>query len=171
MPREAGPERAHFGGENGLITETTNGKARYYWRCMYCNQEIGGKVFPNARARIHLSGDPELRNGMVAQVCTKAPEEIKTQFALLHRTKTMAAQNKAKKRKRAKELLRSKFSPNGVKSPAKQQKLHFMPKMLHDDEVDDAWGRVFFGLDIASHKVSNDLFKETIDCTKLSSSK
>ena len=138
---------------------------------MYCNQEIGGKVLPNARARIHLSGDPELRNGMVAQVCTKAPEEIKTQFALLHSTKMMASQNKAKKRKRAKELLRSKFSPSGVMSPAKQQKLHFMPKMMRDEEVDDAWGRVFFGLDIATHKVSNDLFKEAIDCTRLSSSK
>ena len=172
MPREAGPERAHFGGENGLITEIANGKPRYFWRCMHCNHEIGGKVFPNARARIHLSGDPDLRNGMVSQVCQQAPEEIKTQFALLHRTKLMAAENKAKKRKRAKELMRSKFaSANGVNSPAKQQKLQFMPKMLHDDDVDDAWGRAFFGLDIATHKVQNDLFKEAIECTKMSSSK
>ncbi len=25
MPREVGPERAHFGGEHGLVTETVNG--------------------------------------------------------------------------------------------------------------------------------------------------
>ena len=44
MPREPGPERAHFGGEDGLITEiTTGGRRKYFWRCMYCSFIIGGK--------------------------------------------------------------------------------------------------------------------------------
>ena len=32
MPRKSGPERAHFGGELGLVTETTsNGNTKHFW--------------------------------------------------------------------------------------------------------------------------------------------
>ena len=80
MPRERGPEHKHFGGADGLITETVHGVPKYYWRCNFCKGTIGGKIFPNAKARIHLSGDKSLRNGMIATVCPRAPDEIKEQF-------------------------------------------------------------------------------------------
>lgn len=81
MPRKLGPERAHF---NGPIQETqSNGSSRYFWRCNYCNYEIGGQTFQNMKARIHLSGDSKLRNGIVANVCERAPEEIQEQFGAL----------------------------------------------------------------------------------------
>ena len=81
MPRKLGPERAHF---NGPIKETqSSGTSRYFWRCKYCAYEIGGQVFQNRKARIHLSGDLKLRNGIVANVCQRAPDEIKEQFSAL----------------------------------------------------------------------------------------
>ena len=89
MVRIIGPERDHFGGEDGLCTEICNGKCSYYWKCMYCNFQIGGKNFPNVKARIHLSGDPSLRNGMISTVCSNAPNEVnsKVQFRNLVCTK------------------------------------------------------------------------------------
>ena len=45
--------------------------------------EIGGQTFQNMKARIHLSGDLKLRNGIVANVCEQAPEEIQEQFGAL----------------------------------------------------------------------------------------
>jgi len=81
MPRKLGPERSHF---DGPIQETqSNGSSRYFWRCNYCKYEIGGQTFQNRKARIHLSGDLKLRNGIVANVCERAPEEIKEQFGAL----------------------------------------------------------------------------------------
>ena len=81
MPRKLGPERAHF---EGPIQETNaSGTSKYYWRCNYCTYQLGGQVFQNRKARIHLSGDLKLRNGIVAKVCDKAPEEIKQKFAEL----------------------------------------------------------------------------------------
>ena len=78
MPRKLGPERAHF---NGPIKETqSNGSSRYFWRCNYCTYELGGQVFQNKKARIHLSGDLKLRNGIIANVCQRAPEQIKQEF-------------------------------------------------------------------------------------------
>ena len=77
MPRELGPERAYFGGENGVIAEESNGKTRYYCRCQFCNWTFGGKIFSNTKDRHHLSGDPALRNGMIARVYTQAPEDVK----------------------------------------------------------------------------------------------
>ena len=68
MPREVGPEKRHFGGEDGLITETTGGPTRHFWRCVFCNWEMGGENFQNNKARIHLSGDHNLRNGLVSIV-------------------------------------------------------------------------------------------------------
>ena len=87
MPRELGPERQHFGGADGLISETRLGKTRFFWRCMHCSWEMGGKNFQNNKARIHLSGDPSLRNGLVSSVCTVAPEYVKTKFVNLERGK------------------------------------------------------------------------------------
>ena len=77
MPRRAGPERQHFGGDNGLVTETSNGTTKHYWKYNYCDFKLGGKVFANSKARIHLSGDPELTNGIIAKVCKLAPPPIK----------------------------------------------------------------------------------------------
>ena len=47
MLRQVGSEREHFGGENGLYTEIAHGKPRYFWRCKFCNWELGGKNFQN----------------------------------------------------------------------------------------------------------------------------
>ena len=69
------------------------------------------------------------------------------------------------KRKRKQHLLSPKPKPK-----AKQSKLHISPsRLVPDDEVDDAWGRAFFGLDIAANKASNELFREAIAATKRSS--
>ena len=88
MSREVGSERAHFGGQNGVICETSNGRERYsFWRCMHCDFQVGGRTFHNQKARIHLSGDKSLRNGLITTVCTGAPEEVKRQFAALEETK------------------------------------------------------------------------------------
>ena len=47
MSRQTGPERAHFGGESGLIREERNGVVSYYWKCMYCGWKVEGKSFQN----------------------------------------------------------------------------------------------------------------------------
>ena len=91
MPRKLGPERAHF---EGPIQETNaSGTSKYYWRCNYCTYQVGGKVFQNRKARIHLLGDLKLRNDIVAKVCDKAPEEIKQKFAELVTAKRYYAMN------------------------------------------------------------------------------
>ena len=101
MPRKAGPERKHFGGEGGMITETQNGVVSYYWKCMYCGWKVGGKYFQNKKARVHLSGDPDLRNGLITEVYQKAPEVVKQEFALLERQKRVEQQQLVASRKRA----------------------------------------------------------------------
>ena len=70
------------------------------------------------------------------------------------------------KRKRKQQLL-------CVSPKTKQAKLQLSPgaRQLPDDEVDDAWGRAFFGLDIAANKASTELFREAIAATKRSSVK
>jgi hypothetical protein len=172
MPKKLGPERAHFGGEFGLITETReDGKTRYYWRCVHCNYHIGGKVFPNIKARIHLSGDPQLRSGIISVVCPKAPEEVQKKFRAIIAKKAEEKEQRIVKRKRARELSNANFSP----SPAKQSKLylgrHARVNLLDDDQVDQAWGRAFFTLDIALNKVDQEFFREAIAATKLSKPK
>ena len=166
MPREIGPERDHFGGEDGLIVETTSGgRSKYYWRCVHCRYTIGGRVFPNARARIHLSGDKSLRNGLISQVCTQAPAEVKEKFVALVKKKQSERNAKLQKRKRVDELKRS----NSWSSPSKQSKLGFRNAMTNED-VDEAWGRAFFGLDIAPSKIDKDLFRVAIEATQQSKS-
>lgn len=114
MPRRVGPERAHFGGEDGLITELRNGKVTYSWKCDFCGWKMGGKQFANAKARIHLSGENSLRNGVITKVCSRAPAEIKEQFVLLERQKRLEKTQWTATRKRAAELMNS--------SPAVPQK-------------------------------------------------
>ena len=80
MGREAGPERAYFGGKDGLVVEKSGGITKYYWRCNFCGFKLGGKHLQNRRARIHLSGDSSLRNGTISQLCTMAPDKIKKKF-------------------------------------------------------------------------------------------
>ena len=46
MTREIGQEKTHFGGRDGLITETTGGWHKHnFWRCEFCSWELGGKTF------------------------------------------------------------------------------------------------------------------------------
>ena len=90
MSRELGPERSHFGGENGLITETQgDGRPKYYWRCQHCGFLLGGKVFPNAKARIHLSGNKDLRNGIISKVCPKVSPEDAAKFTAIVKQKNL----------------------------------------------------------------------------------
>ena len=165
MPRGVGPERAHFGGEDGLVSEITNGVTKYLWRCIHCGYEIGGKVFPNAKARIHLSGDNSLRNGIISQVCTRASDDIKKKFVAIIKEKQEQKDFKVAKRKRAQELKRS----NSWSSPAKQSKLGLNKRnTLKDRDVDDAWGRAFFGLDISFRKIDKPLFRSAIEASQKS---
>ena len=169
MPKNVGPERAHFGGEYGLITEQReNGTPKYYWRCSHCNMRIGGKVFPNHKARIHLSGDVSLRNGIIAQVCTRAPEDVQKQFREIIARKAEAKKRRDEIRKRARELT---FA-NSQSPSAKQCKLSLKVKeVLEDDIVDEAWGRAFFALDIAHNKIGQPFFREAIEATKRAKAK
>ena len=168
MPRKTGPERNHFGGEDGLCTEICSGKVRHYWKCMYCNWELGGQNFQNSKARIHLSGDPSLRNGLISNICTMAPDEVKKQFAELEHAKREEKHVRVQKRIRMGQLLDSRTTTTASASPAKQSRLGFAPDSLADDDVDDAWGEAFFGLDIACAKIENPLFREAIVATKRS---
>ena len=162
MPRETGPERQHFGGANGLISETILGKTRHFYRCIHCGWELGGKNFQNNKARIHLSGDPGLRNGLVSRVCTVAPENVKSRFANLERLKRTAKANKAEKRRRSEVLLAVKVQEL---TPTKQSRLKYK-RNLTSDYVDTLWAEAFFGLDIAARKIDNPLFRSAIEATK-----
>lgn len=162
MPRAPGPERAHFGGEGGVFSETFNGKTRYFWRCQYCHWELGGKNFQNSKARIHLSGDPSLRNGMISKVCERAPDTVKEKFTRLENSKRQEVKKKVEKRKRAQELLL------GIKRAKSEQQTLYGHKVVEDKSVDAAWGEFVFGLDVAINKVAHPLFKQAIDMTKRS---
>ena len=162
MPREQGPERQHFGGKDGLISETKLGKTRYFYRCMHCGWELGGKNFQNNKARIHLSGDPVLRNGMVTRVFPADPDNVKTRFANLERQKRSSKKSKAEKRRRSEVLMAVK---NQDLTPTKQSRLKYKQK-LSGDYVDEVWAEAFFGLDIAARKVDNPLFRSAIEATK-----
>ena len=100
---------------------------------------------------------------MIASVCPRAPEQIRQQFCAIIKEKEEEKKLKAQKRKRAEELRRS----NSLSSPAKQIKLGFGKiNALGDDDVDEAWGRAYFGLDIAPFKIDKPLFRAAIDATK-----
>ena len=165
MPRVLAPEREHFGGEDGLFSESCNGRTRHFWRCKYCNWEMGGKNFQNNKARIHLSGDPLLRNGMISRVCERAPDDVKQKFTQLEYKKRETTRKKAEKRKRAQELLQRK------RFKSEQSTLDGRKCDISDDAVDAAWGQFVFGLDVAINKIANPLFRRAIDMTKRSSVK
>ena len=166
MPRSLGPERAHFGGEGGLISETSLGRTRYFWRCAYCNWEMGGKNFQNNKARIHLSGDPNLRNGLVSRVCHSAPNNIKQQFSAIERSKRDNKRRASAKRRRAKELLGTVKTERTT--PTKQSRLAY--KGCTNEEVDRLWGEAFFGCDIPVRKIAHPLFRNAIAATQRSKS-
>ena len=165
MPRLVGEERKHFGGEDGLYTEIAHGKPRYFWRCKFCNWELGGKNFQNDKARIHLSGDPSLRNGLISVVCPRAPDEVKRRFTLLEQSKRMEKDQRHQKRKRGLALLNPRNSP-----VTKQTRLRATLSTLAHEDVDDSWGEAFFGLDIAAFKIAHPLFREAIAVTQRSKS-
>ena len=163
MPRRSGPERAHFGGELGLVTETSaNGSPKYFWRCVHCNMHLGGKIFPNAKARIHLSGDSNLRNGMISQVCTRAPEDVQKKFRAIIKQKEELRQRKNAKRKRVAELVEAR----NFDSPDSQCKLTMSRRnLLSATEVDEAWGVAAFTMDIAPSKINSPFFRDAIQTT------
>ena len=163
MPRELAPERQHFGGPDGLISETRLGKTRFFWRCIHCSWEMGGRNFQNNKARIHLSGDPTLRSGLVSRVCTVAPENVKAKFANLERVKRENSKSSREKRRRSEVLLAAKGHADTT--PTKQSRLQYKNK-LNNDYIDDAWAEAFFGLDIPARKIDNDLFRRAIAATK-----
>lgn len=176
MPRSLGPERAHFGGEDGLITKQFRGKTTYSWACNFCGFELGGQTLPNRKARIHLSGNPELRDGTISQVCPKAPDKIKKQFTDIELQKRKDKVEEAVSRKRAAELMAA--SPEYVAkkkrplSSKKQSTLGFTRLgSLKANEVDDAWTRCFCALDMAPHKIESSFFKAALEATKNSPSK
>ena len=164
--RTIGPERSHFGGENGVIMEIVGSKNRYFWRCIHCGFELGGKAFQNGKARIHLSGDPSLRNGSIAQLCDKAPSEVQQQFALLERKRRLQKEQRVATRKRAAELM-GVSTPSPVRSKRVQRTLPFRSQST-SDFVDLAWAKSFFGLDIPPAKISHPLFREAIKATQRS---
>ena len=163
MSRRSGSERAHFGGELGLVTETSaNGSPKYFWRCVHCNMHLGGKIFPNAKARIHLSGDSNLRNGMISQVCTRAPEDVQKKFRAIIKQKEELWQRKNAKRKRVAELVEAR----NFDSPDSQCKLTMSRRnLLSATEVDEAWGVATFTMDIAPNKINSPFFRDAIQAT------
>ena len=170
MGRTLGPERAHFGGEDGLIIRKKRGKISYSWACAFCKFEIGGQCFPNRKARIHLSGNSELRDGSISQLCSKAPDVIKKQFSAIEIAKRKQKDQDNATHKRAAELMEA--SPEFVKQKPKakrQTKLGFCQLgSLKSNEVDDAWAKCFCVLDIAPNKVDSPFFKAALEATKKS---
>ena len=130
---------------------------------------MGGKNFQNQKARIHLSGDHSLRNGMVAQLCTKASPEVMNQMAKIERAKRANKAKRTAKRKRASELLNLK--KKNESPPQKQSKLPNYNRRAANAEVDAAWGEAFFGLDISANKANSPLFREALRMTKKSKNK
>ena len=166
MGRKLGPEKAYFGGEDGLVTEVTGGVTRYFWRCMFCGLEIGGKTFPNSKARVHLSGDSSLKTGLISTLCANAPEDIKAQFTVLEKAKRAERKQKLDSRKRGAELMHSSPSLPSGKKKRVQTRLKFPAvSNVTDEQVDNAWGRAFFGLDIAVNKLSDPLFHDAVTAT------
>ena len=163
--RTTGPERAHFGGAGGLISKTQDGVQSYYWECMHCGWKVGGKNFQNNKARIHLSGDPSLRNGLITEVCNKAPAKVNEEFALLERTKRLEKAKEVASRKRAAELMQVAKHSSPAAKRKKQQQLPFKRDRLCNDDVDNAWAHAAFALDIAPNKINHDIFREAIAAT------
>ena len=165
MVRVRGPERNHFGGEGGLISKTQDGVQTYYWECMHCGWKVGGKNFQNNKARIHLSGDPALRNGLITDVCTKAPAKVQQDFAALERRKRLEKSKTAVSRKRAAELVLVKKHSSPLIKRKRQSALPFQKSRLSNDDVDNAWAHACFGLDIPPNKINHVLFREAIAAT------
>lgn len=148
-----------------MITEISNGTTKHYWKCIHCGFVLGGKVFKNAKARIHLSGNAELRCGQVAKVCRNAPGDVKQLFEALERKKREERDLATQKRKRAQTILKTKL----LSPPTKQSKLRIGGgNCLDNDAVDEFWGRAFFGLDLPANKIAHPLFREAIAATKRS---
>ena len=167
MPKKAGPERSHFGGETGLIMEEVGGIKRYFWRCKYCGWCIGGKTFANQKARIHLAGEPTLKNGLVSQLCPSAPETIRKQMAEAEIERRQKKKATEISRKRGAELMAATPPEKRQRGGLVQSPLPFTATgRKNHEEVDDAWGLAFFGLDIAPHKIDSPLFKEAVYATQ-----
>ena len=157
--RKLGAERKHF---DGLFVEKIGSVERNFWKCMHCGHEIGGKGFPNSKARIHLSGDVSLRNGSISVLCMKAPEEVQHEFAALVRKKRAAKEQRIATQKRAAQLMSVVTNMTDTPSPARRKRrrqgtLPFVSTTV-DDDVDLAWAKAFYGLDIPPAKISNILF-------------
>ena len=170
MGREAGPERAYFGGKDGLVVEKSGGITKYYWRCNFCGFKLGDKHLQNRRARIHLSGDSSLLNGTISQLCTMAPDAIKKQFTALELKNRGEQELLEAQRKRGRELMHASpsiSSPSGQHKNKRSRRQSTLPfeVVTPKEQVDEAWGRCFFGLDIAPNKIEHDLFKEAIVAT------
>ena len=142
----------------------------YFWKCSFCEFKIGGKAFATEKARIHLSGCNEFRNGLIAQVCVRAPAHIKKKFCALVVQKRQEKEEQARSKKRARELMEAnspQVSPVASRARrSRQQRLSAFCQYTERDAVDDAWGKAFFGLDIAGNKIDAPLFKEAIATTK-----
>ena len=91
---------------------------------------LGGQNFQNSKVRIHLSGDPSLRNGLISNICTMAPDEVKKQFAELEHAKREEKHARVQKHIRMNQLLDSRTTTAASASPAKQSKLGFTPDSL-----------------------------------------
>ena len=102
---------------------------------------------------------------MISTVCSSVPNEVKVQFSNLVRAKRLEKEERFRKRKRRDELLKSHQLAS---SPLKQTRLAVGVSSLTDDDVDDAWGEAFFGLDISVGKIQKPLFREAITATKRS---
>ena len=110
---------------------------------------VGRKNFQNNKARIHLSGDHSLRNGLVSRVCSAAPDRIKRKFVTLERVKRDRKRTRIAKRARDKELLaKNKKS----RSPTHQSKLGYRNKATAE-QVDHVWGETVLAATSLSPKL------------------
>ena len=158
-----------------MNTLIVNGQAKYFWTCMHCGFNLGGQAFQNRKARIHLSGNNSLRDGSISMVCSKAPGEVQKQFTDLELESREKLQQNAASRKRCAELLSGSpqlADPSGTAASRKRRRQTRLPSTQpnSDTQVDDAWGKAFFGLNIAANKISHPLFREAIQSTVLSKS-
>ena len=71
------PSKNHF----QHVETKTGAKTEHHWSCNHCGFKLKGSNYKAARGRIHLSGDANLKSGLVANVCEEASTAVQEKFA------------------------------------------------------------------------------------------
>ena len=146
-----------------ITTIDGEGNKTYHWKCQYCDFKLLSKQFSAAKARIHLTGDVQLRSGLINQVCTSSPTEVMCQMSAMIAAKRDRRTLKAASRSHKRELTNATMRADAGK---KQTTIDTYAPPATSTSVDQALGEMFFGLSIAPNKANSPLFTKAIDAVK-----